>query len=233
MRYQGCGGRSATDHASGDPTSGGATKSPTRVDPRRARTRAALIAAGQQLLAERRLDASIQQITDTAGVGFGSFFNHFTDKAELWTAALAETLRAHGDIASTLTDGMDDPAEVVCVGMRLAGRMQHTYPQLARVLLNTGPAAVMAQESGLIDHVRKDITAAVDSARFDIDVEFAVHITAGAMLGLTALLDANPGLDADALADEYAVRMLRAYGLSKTEATQVASRPLPDLPSLA
>src|SRR5919106_3053674 len=150
------------EHVSSETTSGDprraprarrrTTKSPTRVDPRRARTRAALIAAGQQLLAERRLDASIQQITDTAGVGFGSFFNHFTDKAELWTAALAETLRAHGDIASTLTDGMDDPAEVVCVGMRLAGRMQHTYPQLARVLLNTGPAAVMAQETGLMDH---------------------------------------------------------------------------------
>ena len=52
---------------------------------------------------------------------------------------------------------------------------------------------------------------------------------AGSMLGLIALLDANPGLDADA----YAVRMLRTYGLSETEATQVASRPLPDLPSLA
>ena len=231
------------DHASSETTSGdprraprarrGTTKSP-RADPRRARTRAALIAAGQRLLAEGRLDASIQQITDTAGVGFGSFFNHFTDKAELWTAALAETLRAHGDIVHTLTDGMDDAAEVVCVGLRLAGRMQRTYPQLARVLLNMGPAAVMAQESGLIDHVRRDITAAVDSGRVDIDdVELAVHMTAGAMLGLTALLDANPGLDADALADKYAVRMLRTYGLSKTEATQVAARPLPDLPSLA
>lgn len=58
-------------------------------------------------------------------------------------------------------------------------------------------------------------------------------MTAGSMLGLIALLDANPGLDADALADTYAVRMLRTHGLSKTEATQVASRPLPDLPSLA
>ena len=94
----------------------------------------------------------------------------------------------------------------------------------------------MAGSGGLIDHVRRDITAAIDSGRFDIgDVELALvlHLTAGSLLGLAALLDANPDLDAGTLADEYAVRVLRACGLSKAEATQLASRPLPDLPSCA
>jgi AcrR family transcriptional regulator len=69
-----------------------------RADPRPARTRAALIAAGQRLLAEGRSDASIQHITETAGVGFGSFFNHFSGKPDLWAAAVSATLRVHGDI---------------------------------------------------------------------------------------------------------------------------------------
>jgi hypothetical protein len=50
---------------------------------------------------------------------------------------------------------------------------------------------------------------------------------------LTALLDANPELHADVLADEYAVRILRAFGLSESEATRLASLPLPELPRLA
>ena len=174
------------------------------------------------------------RITDTAGVGFGSFFNHFTDKAELWAAAVGQTLQEHGEIVHGLTEGMDDAAEVLCVALRLTGRIQRASPQLARVLLNTGFGRMMARGGGVIDQVRRDLTAAIDSGRFDIyDAELALHVTAGSFLGLTALLDANPELDADALADEYAVRILRAFGLSESEATRLASRPLPELPRLA
>jgi hypothetical protein len=40
----------------------------------------------------------VQEITDIAGVGFGSFCNHFDDKAAPWEAVMAGMLRAHGDI---------------------------------------------------------------------------------------------------------------------------------------
>ena len=199
-----------------------------RVDPRPARTRAALIAAAQRLLAEGRSDASIQQITETAAVGFGSFFNHFTDKPELWGAAVSATLRAHGDLIRSLTDGMDDPAEVFCVGLRLTGRLQRRFPQLARVLANTGVAQIVA-DRGILAHLRRDLAAAAAAGRFDIDVDLAVHLTAGSQLGLIAMLDADPDLDADALADEHATRMLRACGVTKSTAARLVARPLPHL----
>jgi AcrR family transcriptional regulator len=203
---------------------------PARVDPRRARTRAALVAAAQQLLAEGRVEVSIQEITDTAGVGFGSFYNHFEDKAHLWTAAVAETLRAHGDIVEALTRDIGDPAEVFCVGLRLTGRLQRSFPQLARVLLHTGMSRVMADNGGLIAHARRDLTAAIAAGRFDIaDANLGLHITAGSLLGLVALLDADPVTDADTLADEYAARTLRAFGLSDRDARELAARPLPEL----
>ena len=200
-----------------------------RADPRPARTRAALIAAGQRLLAEGRSDASIQRITETAGVGFGSFFNHFSGKPDLWAAAVSATLRVHGDVVHVLTEQVDDPAEVFCVGLRLTGRLQRASPRLTKVLVNTGVAQLMADTDGLIAHARRDIAAAIDTGRFDIDVELAVHLTAGSVLGLTALLDADPHRDAAALADEYAIRVLRACGLSDADATRLAARPLPDL----
>jgi AcrR family transcriptional regulator len=212
---------------------GGTAVPARRADPRRARTRAALISAAQRLLAQGRTEVSILEITDTAGVGFGSFYNHFEDKDELWSAAVAETLRAHGDMVAALTHGIDDPAEVFCVGLRLTGRLQRSFPELARVLLNTGLAAIMASQEGLLSHARRDITAAIASGRFDItDTGLALHVTGGSLLGLTALLDASPGLDAGPLSDQYAARVLRAFGLSQAEADSIAARPLPDLTTI-
>jgi AcrR family transcriptional regulator len=204
------------------------------VDPRRARTRAALVAAAQRLLAEGRVEVSIQEITDTAGVGFGSFYNHFDDKAQLWTAAVSETLRAHGEFVEALTRDLADPAEVFCVGLRLTGRLQRSFPQLARVLVHTGMSAVMADQGGLIAQARRDLAAAVAAGRLDIgDIDLAMHITAGSLLGLVTLLDAQPRLDADALADEFACRVLRAFGLSETGAAELVGRPLPDVAPVA
>ena len=53
----------------------------TRLDRRKARTRQALVDAAVQLIAEGRGErASIQEITDAADIGFGSFYNHFDSK---------------------------------------------------------------------------------------------------------------------------------------------------------
>ncbi len=52
-----------------------------RLDRRKARTRQALIDAAVQLIAEGRGErASIQEITEAADIGFGSFYNHFASK---------------------------------------------------------------------------------------------------------------------------------------------------------
>ena len=50
------------------------------IHPRAARTRAALLAAGFDLLVERPIDAiPIDDVVARAGVAKGSFFNHFAD----------------------------------------------------------------------------------------------------------------------------------------------------------
>ena len=51
---------------------------PSRLDRRKARTRSALIAAAREMLASRDpAEVTIQEITEAADVGFGSFYNHF------------------------------------------------------------------------------------------------------------------------------------------------------------
>jgi hypothetical protein len=142
-------------------------------------------------------------------------------------SAVAETLCAHGNVVVAFTRDIDDPSEVFCVGLRLTGGLQRSFPQLARVLLHIGLTAVIADQGGLIAHARRDLVAAIDAGRFDVDADLGLHITTGSLLGLAALLDANPGLDADKIADEYAARVLRACGLSDGDAREIVARPLP------
>ena len=57
----------------------------SRLDRRKARTRQALIDAAVRLIAEDREDRpSKAEITEEADIGFGSFYNHFDSKEQLF-----------------------------------------------------------------------------------------------------------------------------------------------------
>jgi len=66
---------------------------PGRVDRRRARTRSALVYAAQRVLGEGRTDVPIQEITELADVGVGSFCNHVDSKDDLFRVAVEEAAR--------------------------------------------------------------------------------------------------------------------------------------------
>lgn len=205
---------------------------PTRVDRRRERTRAALIGAATQFLAEGRSGVSIQQITDAADVGFGSFYNHFETKEALFEAAVESVVTQYGIVMDALVGDYDDPAEVFAVNFRLSGRLQRIVPELVRVILNEG-ARILTQDKGMAPRATRDIEAAVAAGRFDIeDVQLALMAAGGALLGLLQMLESDPDADAGLLADRMTARVLRAFGISKEEADEICSRPLPDQPDI-
>ena len=201
---------------------------PTRAQRRKTRTRGALIAAAQGFLAEGTTDVSIQEITDRADVGFGSFYNHFSSKEELWAAAIDQTLAAHGALVASLTAAVDDPAETFCIGVRLTGRLHRFLPEVGRVLVHTGIAELL-RDQGLADYALEDLRACIDAGRFDIvNPELALAVAAGALLGVLHHLAARPEADVDAVADETALRLLIAFGLRRAEAGRIVGRPLPE-----
>lgn len=206
------------------------TKSPNRVDRRRQRTRTALLTAAQRLLADGRTNVSIQEITDAADVGFGSFYNHFDSKDELFEAAVTQTLQAYVALRDAVVAGYDDPAEIFTVSFRMTGRLHQQHPELVRVLLNAGPK-VLAHDEGLAPRARHDIAAAKQAGRFDVDdVDIALMGAGGALLGLLQLLESTPDADAPALTDQMAFSVLRMFGMTKREAIKLCSRPLPPQP---
>jgi AcrR family transcriptional regulator len=113
----------------------------TRLDRRKARTRRALIDAAVGLIAEGRGErASIQEITETADIGFGSFYNHFESKEQLFRTAAEEVLERWVQMIDRACAGIADPAEVFAVSLRVSGRLAWTHPDLARFLSGAGLA---------------------------------------------------------------------------------------------
>ncbi|WP_203723667.1 TetR/AcrR family transcriptional regulator [Actinoplanes teichomyceticus] len=211
---------------------GPAGATPRRADRRKARTRAALVRAAQGFLAEGRTGVSIRDITDAADVGFGTFYGHFETKEQLLEEAAGAALDGYAAMLATLTEGLTDPAEVFAVSFRMAGRLQRRHPELVRVILNSG-TAILLSDSGMVRHARADIAAAQAAGRFDgDDPDIALMAAGGAMLGVMQMLDANPELDAGAVADQFAVRILRMLGISADEAAALCATAPPMVPEL-
>ncbi|MEV6348773.1 TetR/AcrR family transcriptional regulator [Actinoplanes sp. NPDC051851] len=205
---------------------------PGRADRRKARTRAALVRAAQGFLAEGRVGVSIRDITDAADVGFGTFYGHFETKEQLLEEAAGVALDGYAAMLATLAEGLTDPAEVFAVSFRMAGRLQRRHPELVRVILNSG-TAILLSDSGMARRARADIAAAQAAGRFDGgDPDVAFMVAGGAMLGVMQMLDADPGLDAGAVADQFAVRVLRMLGIPVDEAAALCATTPPEVPEL-
>lgn len=203
--------------------------SANRLDRRKARTRASLIAAARELLASRNpAEVSIQEITDSADVGFGSFYNHFATKTDLFDAAVQQVLEEHGALFDVITAGIEDPAEVFAASLRMTARLPKTHPQMARIIERTGLSYLTAPD-GLAPRAMRDVQRAREAGRFDIDdPTVALACTAGALFGVLHLSTINTKPAAiDRASDELARNVLRMFGVPGAEAREIASRKLP------
>lgn len=202
---------------------------PSRLDRRKARTRAALIGAAQKLLAEGRQSAPILEITQLADIGLGSFYNHFETREELFAAAVADALDTHGQVLDRLTADLEDPADAFATSFRLTGRLHRMEPGLSKVVLATG-LSLLASDSGLVPRLRRDLTAGAEKGSFDIeDMDVAVGLVAGAALSLGHLLHDQPERDDATTTDLMTSRLLVMLGMRPAQARKLSGRPLPDL----
>ena len=205
------------------------TEPPNRLERRKQRTRSALIKAAQRLIAEGKVNVPVLEITQAADVGMGSFYNHFDSKEQLFEAAVADVLDAHGALLDQLTASIEDPAETFATSFRLTGRLFRQRPQESDILLANG-TALLSSDRGLAPRALRDIKAASDAGRFQIDdPELALAMAGGALLGLGTLLRDDPDRDGASAADAMTVNVLRLFGLAADEAQAVCQRPLPDL----
>jgi AcrR family transcriptional regulator len=193
---------------------------------RREQTRAKLVAAARTLFARQGVDNTrINEITDEADVGFGSFYNHFASKEAIVEAVLEETIAAQGAAIDTLTEAVEDPAEVVSVSHRYFVNLARTDPDWAWLLirLDVSHNVVLA---ALGPFARRDLKRGIKTGRFHVtDEQVALHASGGALLTvMRGVLDGQLRKNADV---QHAEGVLRLLGLPPDEAAEVARRPLP------
>ena len=203
---------------------------PTRLDRRKARTRRALIDAARRILAEQgTTEVSIQEITEAADVGFGSFYNHFETKAELFEVAAGEVLEQYGAALDRACEGLTDSAEIYAVGVRMTARLARTQPGVARVLLEVGLSYLEA-EQGLAPRALRDIERGIEAGRFTVANPFvALASTAGCVLAFLRMSLERPDAFDEADADALAEMLLRMLGMTTSSSRSVAHRALPEV----
>ncbi|WP_051752321.1 TetR/AcrR family transcriptional regulator [Streptosporangium amethystogenes] len=140
------------------------TRRPNRGPSAAAENRAALIAAARELFATDGYDAPLTSIARTAGVGQGSLYRHFPDRASLALAVFEEGVKelealaakpgtTLGEMLALMTEqAIASIAFVGMVGAPADPRIAHVRDRVARSLRDP---LVRAREAG---HVREYVT---------------------------------------------------------------------------
>lgn len=199
-----------------------------RVDRRKVRTRRAMVDAAVRLISEGRGErATVQEITEEADIGFGSFYNHFESKEQLFATAAGEMLEQWGQLMDEATAGIEDPAEVFATSLRMSGRLGWTHPDLARFLAGAG-LETLRRPDGLAPRALRDIQLAQAAGRFAPGVaEVGLSAVAGGLIEVLRLRAEDPESMTEAAVDDLARGLLRYFGLSDDDAAAIVAKPLP------
>lgn len=199
---------------------------PGRRARKRTENREKLLAAARVLFADQGVEATtIQQITDRADLGFGTFYNHFDDKEQLIDEVLTHMVATQGAEINAITEKIEDPAEVIAVTHRYFIRLATHDPGWAWLLLHLEMSHDVALRS-LAPFARNNLARGVESGRLElVDQEIALVSNGGALLAvMRTVLDGNAPADADIL---HAEGLLRMLGLAAEDAHEVANREFP------
>lgn len=186
----------------------------------------AILDAAVEVMAERGVGASMEEIARRAGVSKQTIYNHYGSKAEL-VRALCERRVGEMTAAFAAPEAVEHPAETLAhFGRALLATLVKPHsvalwraamagavetPEVARAFFEAGPRA---SRRALADYLRLE----TEAGRLDcLDPQQAAEFFASMVLGshqTAGLLGVEPELDEariDAIATEAAARFLRAY----------------------
>ena len=205
---------------------------------RKRETHDKLLEAAFRLFAERGVDAvAINEITEAADVGFGSFYNHFASKEAIHEAVVDAVFGQFGETLDRLTNDVDDPAEVLAICVRHTIQRAHDEPRWGGLFLREG-FGVPAVTRGLGVRLLRDVRRGIEAKRFAIaDPTMATMLAGGCVMATIAAqsttgaprLAGALGLDEKNLASRAAAVILEAFGVARAEALGIAAKPLPSL----
>lgn len=208
---------------------------------RKRETRARLLDAALKLMAEKGMEGvAINEITEAADVGFGSFYNHFESKEAIYATLVESVFDEFADWLDRLTTGLTDPAEVIAVSVRYTLMRAHREPLWGQFLVREGFSSRML-DRGLGTRLLRDVQSGIAAKRFSVADPFVAFLSVGgtvlaavtAELGFVAPGAPNAAalkavnFSGEHLAERVAAALLQTLGLKRADAEKVAMRPLP------
>ena len=180
----------------------------SRTARRQAKTRADLINAAREIIAERGLnELRISDVTERADVAFGTFYNQFKTKDDIVEAVVAETIVG---LAASIEESpaFADPAEALVASTRTIVRVAYEDPSLARLLVNLEQAEarferiIRPQAGALLERGVAEGVFAID----DLETTLTMSIAASFEV-IRGILDGRLGRRADLTCAEMLLRM--------------------------
>lgn len=167
------------------------SRSASRLERRKARTRAAILEAARKLFQEQGFEStSIAQIAEAADSGVGTLYGYFSNKDDI----LHEVLRAHGEQ----------------VTREFLESVNESTPMLERIVMALGVCVRYLRENRILLHSAFQVDSRSPNAEGNPNAwlirQFAMMIRTGAERGEVA--DLPPETTARSLVSIYTMSML-------------------------
>lgn len=204
------------------------TSKPTRSSRRRERSRLALIDAAREVMSVKGVDSTtINDITEAADLGFGTFYNHFKSKDEIVVAAMEGMVSNLGDEIDALIADIEDPVFAQVTAWQQVINLAVSEPIWGWFILRSSQTMGMMNE-GLLSRFKRDVTEGMASGAFKVNDLSVVSVLLAS--GLLALIN---GRLTDSLSDqqieEGLAQLVTMLGVDIETARRVAAQPKPSL----
>lgn len=189
-------------------------------------TRENLLIAVQELLLERDLDdITVNDITERADIGLGTFYNYFKSKKEVVDGLFQLALDHYHKELNQITDALEDPAEILAASIVFTILRISDTSQLGWLLFDAGLARDMFRQN-IYQRAYKDFQRAMELNRFATDnIALNLVMLEGSVMAVAESIY-RKSLPKKSVY-EVAEICLRQLGLDAKEAKQIAAKRYP------
>ncbi|BBY65789.1 TetR/AcrR family transcriptional regulator [Mycolicibacterium helvum] len=198
-------------------------KPASRTERQRQRVRRRLLDAGRSVVAAKGVAGlRIQEVTDTADVALGSFYNYFESKEEFLEAIITESLSELAATTVGAPEDITDPAEIVALASLRVIQIAYTEPEFARLIANISHSEALFGRA-LHPFAEEAVARGIAGGRF-IVIDIGVLLTSvigGAFALIREVLDGRHGPGAE---EAFARHTLASLGLPPAAAATVVAK---------
>lgn len=198
----------------------------SRQERKKLLTRENLLIAAQELMLERSLeDISVNDITERADVGLGTFYNYFKTKKDVLDDLFELALNFYHKELDQITENLQDPAEILAASIIYTTQKASDTSQFGWFIFDIGfPRDVFRQN--IYQRAFVDFERAINQQRFSTqDVPLALIMLEGSVMSVAESI--YRGVLPKKAVFQLAEMCLRQLGLDPKDAKAVANKKYP------